>query len=125
MTRFAGALCAMLLWVGCGGPDTGGVEESTGPVGTTEAGLSTPVFNGTLPGLSPQAAREIAVQNFNAVATFAAWYPFQVDQTHLWAYQQEGFYYVEGHTYIEQCAGRVYTSGQFVYEYCFMKSLGP
>jgi hypothetical protein len=123
VTRLAGALCAMLLWTGCGA-DESAMGESTGPMGTAEAGLSTPVLNGTLPGLSQQVAREIAVQNFNAVSPWAAYAPHQVDQTHLWAYQPEGYYYIEGYTVIEQCGGYVYESGAFVLSYCYTRSIG-
>ncbi|HEX8537720.1 MAG TPA: hypothetical protein VF664_09665 [Cystobacter sp.] len=125
MKKLVGALCIVLWGAGCGAGEEA-LEAPTGPVGTSEAGLSTPVLNGSIPGLSPQTARDIAVQNFNAVSQWAPHgYPHRADQTHLWAYVPEGFYYIEGHTWIEQCGGRVYASGAFVLEYCFMKSIGP
>ena len=126
MKKLAGALCVVLLGTGCGAGDEAFEAPPPGLVGTSEAALSTPVPGGSIPGLSPQTAREIAVQNFNAVSQWAPYgYPHQVDQTYHWAYVPEGFYYIEGHTWIEQCGGRVYASGAFVLEYCFTKSIGP
>jgi hypothetical protein len=125
MKKLAGALCVVLWGAGCGAGEEA-LEAPTGPVGMSEAGLSTPVPGGSLPGLSSQTASEIAVQNFNAVSQWASYgYSHRADQTFLWAYVPEGFYYIEGHTWIEQCGGRVYASGVFVLEYCFTKSIGP
>jgi hypothetical protein len=123
--KLAGALCAVLLWTGCGGQEEQLTPEPTAPTGVAEAGLSTPVVFGSLPGLSNQTAREIAAQNFNAVSPWVAFYQHTPDQMNWWAYGPEGFYYIESYTWIEQCGGRVYSNGTFVYEYCFMRSYGP
>ena len=124
MKKLAGALCAVGLLAGCGGEE-GAVDAPTDTTGTVEAGLSTPVVFGSLPGLSHQAAREIAAPRFNAVSQWAAYFQHVPDQMNWWAYVPEGFYYIESHTYIEQCGGRVYANGTFALEYCFTKSIGP
>ncbi|NMO19043.1 hypothetical protein HPC49_42775 [Pyxidicoccus fallax] len=123
-TKLAGALCAVVLWTGCGG-DEGTTDLPAGPTGTLEAGLSTPVPYGNLPGLSAQTAKEIAAPRFNAVSQWAFVYQHIPEQMYHWAYVPEGFYYIESHTYIEQCGGRVYVNGTFVLEYCFTKAIGP
>lgn len=124
MKKLAGALCAVVLWTGCGGQEEPVKPEPAAPTGVSEAGLSTPVLFGSLPGLSNLAARQLAAQNFNAVSQWAAYYQHTPDQMNWWAYVPEGFYYIESYTVIEQCGGRVYANGTFVYEYCFMRSYG-